>query len=111
NHFAFAFADSAHIDCEFTVCAEDAELTAALEVRGDLGAVNHVFAGQARDVGQDPPIYLRSMTATRRPSPANVHAATVPPVPPPRMTMSNSSVAVVGATCIPYLLEFSLQGM
>src|SRR5580658_10050852 len=41
--------------------------------------------------GHDPPMYLRSMTATRFPSPANVHAATVDPVPPPRITRSNSS--------------------
>src|ERR1700688_4453908 len=41
--------------------------------------------------GQAPPIYLRSTTATRLPSPANVHAAMVEPVPPPRITRSNSS--------------------
>src|SRR5436853_3876243 len=40
--------------------------------------------------GHDLPIYLRSMTATRFPSPANVHAAIVDPVPPPRMTRSYS---------------------
>src|SRR5579863_9545698 len=40
--------------------------------------------------GHDPPIYLRSMVATRFPSPANVQAAIVDPVPPPRMTRSNS---------------------
>src|SRR5437016_8780178 len=41
--------------------------------------------------GHDPPMYLRSTTATRLPSPANVHAAMVEPVPPPRITRSNSS--------------------
>src|SRR5438445_7397122 len=41
--------------------------------------------------GHDPPMYLRSTTATRFPSPANVHAAMVEPVPPPRITRSNSS--------------------
>src|SRR5579862_7020687 len=41
--------------------------------------------------GHDPPMYLRSTTATRFPSPAKVHAATVEPVPPPRITRSNSS--------------------
>src|ERR1700757_577620 len=41
--------------------------------------------------GHDPPMYLRSQTQTRLPSPANVHAATVEPVPPPRITRSNSS--------------------
>src|SRR5882724_12967844 len=44
--------------------------------------------------GHDPPIYLRSTTATRFPSPANVQAATVEPVPPPRITRSNSSGCV-----------------
>src|SRR5580704_6373958 len=41
--------------------------------------------------GHDPPIYLRSMTATRFPSPAKVHAAIVDPVPPPRISKSKSS--------------------
>src|SRR4030088_2224807 len=44
--------------------------------------------------GHDPPMYLRSTTATRLPSPANVHAAMVEPVPPPRITRSNSSGCV-----------------
>src|SRR5207249_5641915 len=47
--------------------------------------------GRHAILGQEPPIYLRSTTATRLPSPANVHAATVEPVPPPRITRSNSS--------------------
>jgi hypothetical protein len=41
--------------------------------------------------GHDPPMYLRSMTATRFPSPAMDHAASVDPVPPPRITRSYSS--------------------
>src|SRR5207302_4911353 len=41
--------------------------------------------------GHDPPMYLRSTTATCFPSPAKVHAAMVEPVPPPRITRSNSS--------------------
>src|SRR6267143_5205383 len=44
--------------------------------------------------GHEPPMYLRSTTATRFPSPAKVHAATVEPVPPPRITRSNSSGCV-----------------
>src|ERR1700740_1551992 len=44
--------------------------------------------------GHDPPRYLRSTTATRLPSPANVHAAIVEPVPPPRLRRSNSSGCV-----------------
>src|ERR1700758_1948890 len=47
--------------------------------------------GRHAILGQEPPTYLRSRTATRLPSPANVHAATVEPVPPPRITRSNSS--------------------
>src|SRR6201987_5782837 len=50
--------------------------------------------GRHAILGQEPPIYLRSTTATRLPSPANVHAATVEPVPPPRITRSNSSTCV-----------------
>src|SRR5580704_19495534 len=41
--------------------------------------------------GHEPPMYLRSMTATRCPCAANVQAAIVEPVPPPRITRSNSS--------------------
>src|SRR5216684_1979352 len=44
--------------------------------------------------GHDPPMYLRSTTATCFPSPAKVHAAIVDPVPPPRITRSNSSRCV-----------------
>src|SRR5258708_1626582 len=33
----------------------------------------------------DPPTYFRSITATRWPCPAQVQAAIVPPVPPPRL--------------------------
>src|SRR4051812_26045653 len=41
--------------------------------------------------GHEPPTYLRSITVTRCPLPAKVHAATVPPVPLPRITRSYSS--------------------
>src|SRR5882672_4985167 len=44
--------------------------------------------------GHDTPMYLRSTTATCFPSPAKVHAAMVEPVPPPRITRSNSSNCV-----------------
>src|SRR5438132_3091560 len=45
--------------------------------------------------GHEPPMYLRSTTATCFPSPAKVHAAMVEPVPPPRITRSNSSGCVL----------------
>src|SRR5437879_7663603 len=48
--------------------------------------------------GHDPPMYLRSMTATRCPCPAKVQAAMVDPVPPPRITRSNSSSCVFLST-------------
>src|SRR2546428_10456250 len=44
--------------------------------------------------GPVPLMYLRSMTATRCPCPANVQAAIVDPVPPPRITRSKSSGCV-----------------
>src|SRR5579864_7376505 len=47
--------------------------------------------GRQAMFGHEPPMYLRSMTATRCPWAANVQAATVDPVPPPRITRSNSS--------------------
>src|SRR5258708_23001151 len=40
--------------------------------------------------GHEPPIYLRSTTMTLLPSDAHVHAATVEPLPPPRLTRSHS---------------------
>src|SRR5438445_11366932 len=54
--------------------------------------------GRHAILGQEPPIYLRSTTATRLPSPAKVHAAMVEPVPPPRITRSNSSGCVFSST-------------
>src|ERR1700751_3799769 len=42
--------------------------------------------------GHDPPMYLRSIAATRLPSAAKVHAAIVDPVPPPRISTSKSSI-------------------
>jgi hypothetical protein len=47
--------------------------------------------GKQAMFGHDPPMYLRSITATRCPWAANVHAAIVDPVPPPRITKSYSS--------------------
>src|SRR6266446_10944373 len=54
--------------------------------------------GKHATFGHDPPMYLRSTTATRFPSPAKVHAAMVEPVPPPRITRSNSSGCVFLST-------------
>src|SRR5208283_4301818 len=50
--------------------------------------------GRQAMFGHDPPMYLRSITATHFPSAANVQAAIVEPVPPPRITRSNSSGCV-----------------
>src|ERR1700739_4612864 len=44
--------------------------------------------------GHDPPIYLRSTTATRLPSSPKAPPAWAEPVPPPRITRSNSSGCV-----------------
>src|ERR1700757_2206225 len=44
--------------------------------------------------GQDPPIYLRSITATRCPCAARVHAVNFDPAPLPRITTSYSSGSV-----------------
>src|SRR6202030_1772039 len=50
--------------------------------------------GRQAIFGQEPPMYLRSITATRCPCAANVQAAMVDPVPPPRITRSKSSGCV-----------------
>ncbi len=42
-------------------------------------------------LGQDPPTYRRSMTATRFPCEANVQASSLPAAPLPRTTTSYSS--------------------
>src|ERR1700739_4484691 len=52
--------------------------------------------GKQAMLGHDPPMYWRSATATGLPSPANVQAAMVEPVPPPSITTSNSS----GCVCL-----------
>src|ERR1700733_5921716 len=49
--------------------------------------------------GHDPPMYLRSIAATRFSSPAKVHAAIVDPVPPPRISRSKSSIFDSFDTC------------
>jgi len=49
DHLSFVSANGGHVDVPFIV--NHAELCAALEVRGDLGAVDDVFTGQAGDVG------------------------------------------------------------
>src|ERR1700730_5683858 len=50
--------------------------------------------GRQAIFGQEPPMYLRSITATRCPCAANVQAAMVDPVPPPRIIRSKSSGCV-----------------
>src|ERR1700723_4200711 len=55
--------------------------------------------GRQAILGHDPPMYLRSITATRCPFPARVQAAIVDPVPPPRITRSKSSGPVFFGDC------------
>src|SRR5215470_5279067 len=50
--------------------------------------------GRQAMFGHDPPTYWRSITATRCPCLAKVHAAMVDPVPPPRITRSYASESV-----------------
>src|SRR5215467_13841936 len=50
--------------------------------------------GRQAMFGHDPPTYWRSITATRWPCLAKVHAAMVDPVPPPRITRSYASESV-----------------
>src|SRR5260370_10343720 len=52
------------------------------------------WGGRTGFLGNAPPMYLRSTAATRLPSPANVVGGMVEPVPPPRITRSNSSGCV-----------------
>jgi hypothetical protein len=49
DHFALAGANTGHVDVPLAV--DDAELGAALKVRGYLGTVDDVLAGQTGDVG------------------------------------------------------------
>src|SRR5580704_13396147 len=50
--------------------------------------------GRQAILGHEPPMYLRSITATLCPCPAKVQAAMVPPVPPPSITRSYSSAVI-----------------
>jgi hypothetical protein len=45
----------------------DAEIFASEKIRSNLRAVNDVLLGKQAMFGHDPPMYLRSMAATRRP--------------------------------------------
>ena len=58
--------------------------------------------GKQAMFGHEPPMYLRSTTATRCPCVANVQAATVPPVPPPKITRSYSLSSALALTFIFY---------
>src|SRR3979490_2027341 len=55
--------------------------------------------GRQAMLGHAPPMYLRSITATRCPWLARVQAAIVDPVPPPRITRSYSSGSVFLDNC------------
>ncbi len=48
DHLALAFAHRRHVDAN--VFFADAELLAAIKERSDFGAVDDIFARQARDV-------------------------------------------------------------
>ena len=64
-------------------------------------------------LGQDPPTYRRSITATRFPCEASVQARSLPAAPLPRMTRSYSSAvdmvrSTIGDGCAPRrIAEFS----
>ena len=53
DHFPLAVADGGHVD--FPVARDNPELGAPAEIAGDLGAMDHVLAWQARDVGAGSP--------------------------------------------------------
>src|SRR6185437_1622451 len=67
--------------------------------------------GKQAIFGHDPPMYLRSISATRCPWPAKVQAAMVDPVPPPRMTRSNSSGCVLSILFFVGFMRFFLSGV
>jgi hypothetical protein len=89
-HLALPVTDARHMNRE--TVASDPKLLASAKVGRNLRTVDDVLAGQAL---AGPANVFASTTATRLPSPANVHAATVEPVPPPRITRSNSSSCVI----------------
>ena len=89
---ALALAHVRNVDREAVVC--DAEFLASTKYDATFALWMMFVLGKHAMFGQDPPMYLRSTTATCIPSPAKVHAAMVEPVPPPRITRSNSSGCV-----------------
>ena len=66
--------------------------------------------GRQAMLGHDPPIYLRSIAATRCPRAAKVHAAIVDPVPPPRIRTSYCSAFCprngLLAYCFPFVDQY-----
>src|SRR6266404_6464301 len=72
-HPALTVTDGRHIDRD--AISSDAELFTSADVRCNLRTVNNVLARQTGNVGTRSPMYLRSITATRCPCAAKVHAA------------------------------------
>ena len=89
HHFALSLTHGGEVNGP--VPGGDAEFPAATEIGRDFGAVDDVLAGRPAMFGHEPPTYLRSITATRFPCWARVHAANFDPAPLPRTTRSYSS--------------------
>ena len=89
HHFPLAVADGGHLD--LPVAGGDPELGAPAEIAGDLRAVDHVLAREARDVGAGPPDIPPLDHRQRFPCEASVQARSLPAAPLPRTTTSYSS--------------------
>src|SRR5262249_34497322 len=89
DHLALALAHRGHVDGDGT--RHGAELcSVAYQIR-DLRAPNLILTGRQLMLGQEPPIYRRSTTAVRRPDRAISQARSLPPLPLPRIRISNRS--------------------
>src|SRR5215472_8270407 len=107
DYLAFAFTDGCHVD--FGVISVDCEFLASVEVRCDLGAMDHVLLGRQAMLGQEPPTYFLSMTAAFMPFFARVQDSSLPAAPLPSTSRSYSSgcEAVLFICSAPFYFESS----
>src|SRR5262245_45184209 len=89
DHLALALAHRGHVDGDGT--RHGAELRGVAHQIRDLRAPNLILTRQAVNVGTGAPIYRRSTTAVRRPDRAISQARSLPPLPLPRIRISNRS--------------------
>src|SRR5215831_20499737 len=89
DHLALALAHRGHVDGDGT--RHGAELCSVPTRYATFALQISFLLGRQLMLGQEPPIYRRSTTAVRRPDRAISQARSLPPLPLPRIRISNRS--------------------